>query len=241
MRPLAAARLSPCLEKGAAVVAATKRPPHLPGAARCTAGGRLVSISFMAPSTLRLDRVFCLEESVWADKIGLSDQTSVLPSLDLLRRMGAVSEFVHRHAFREAEFESYLRWRQKDRRVRTYGTVFFAFHGTSKGLDIGNDELSLDDLARQIGSLPDGVVHLGSCSVLRRNEAAVHRFLDATGARLLSGYERDVEWLDCAALDTAWVGYIASYDRLGDALRYFKARYASLISHLKWQAVEPSK
>jgi hypothetical protein len=192
----------------------------------------------MAHSKLLLDRVFCLEESVWADRVGLSDQTSVLPSLELLQRMGTISEFVHRHAFGEAEFESYLRWRQKDRRARTYGTVFFAFHGTPSGLEVGNDQVSLDDLARHIGALPEGVVHLGSCSVLRRNEPAVQRFLDATGARLLSGYERDVDWLDCAALDTAWVGYIASYSRLGDALRYFNLRYASLISHLKWQAVE---
>lgn len=149
----------------------------------------------MALSRLRLDRVFCLEESVWADKVGLSDQTSVLPSLELLRRMRAVSEFVHRHAFREAEFESYLRWRQKDRRVRTFGTVFLAFHGTPKGLEVGNDQISLDDLARQIGTLPHGVVHLGSCSVLRRNEVAVQRFLDATGARLVSG-SRAVETLE---------------------------------------------
>jgi hypothetical protein len=85
--------------------------------------------------------------------------------------------------------------------------------------------------------LPGGVVHLGSCSVLRNNEAAVQRFLDATGARVLSGYERDVDFLDSAALDTAWLGYIASYERLGDALRFFRARYASLIDHLNWAAV----
>jgi hypothetical protein len=192
----------------------------------------------MAARSLRLDRVLCLEESVWAETIGLTDQTSVLPSLELLQRMGRVSEFVHRHAFREAEFESYLRWRRQDRRVRTYGTVFFAFHGTRRGLDIGNDQISLAELARHIGKLPGGVVHLGSCSVLRDNEDAVQEFLDQTGARLLSGYERDVDWLDCAALDTAWVGYVASYEHVGTAVRYFRERYASLIKHLKWQAKE---
>jgi hypothetical protein len=154
--------------------------------------------------------------------------------------MRTITEFVHRHAFGEQEFESYLRWRRKDRRVRTYGTIFFAFHGTRNGLEVGNADISLDDLAQQIGTLPDGVVHLGSCSVLRRNEAAAQAFLDATGARLLSGYEHEVDWLDSASLDTAWLGYIASYARLGDALRHFEARYASLIRHLKWQAVTSS-
>jgi hypothetical protein len=155
--------------------------------------------------------------------------------------MGRVREFVHRHAFGETEFESYLRQRQRDRRIRTYGTVYFAFHGTRRGLMVGDADISLDNLARQIGSLPDGVVHLGSCSVLQQDRAAARGFLDATGARLLSGYEREVAWLDSAALDTAWLGYLASYERPGDALRQFKKRYTSLIAHLKWQAVARSK
>jgi hypothetical protein len=175
---------------------------------------------------------------VWADKVGLTDQTSVLPSLELLQRMGVLSEFVHRHAFRESEFEGYLRSRRRDLRVRSYGTVFLAFHGTRKGLNVGNDDISLDQLARGIGSLPGGVVHLGSCSVLRADTEAVQRFLKHTGARLLSGYEREVEWLNCAALDTAWLGYVASYQHPGSALRYFRERYRSLIEHLRWDAVE---
>jgi hypothetical protein len=57
---------------------------------------------------------------------------------------------------------------------------------------------------------------------------------------MLTGYERDIEWLDSAAFDTAWLGYLAHYERLGDALRHFKVRYASIIDHLKWEAVARS-
>jgi hypothetical protein len=186
---------------------------------------------------LKRDRVFCLEESVWEDAIGLSDQTSVLPTLELLERMGVLSEFVHRHAVGNTEFENYLSWRDSDRRVRTYGTVYLAFHGTRKGLDVGDHPVSLDDLAESIGKLPGGVVHLGSCSVLKRNAESARRFLEVTGARLLSGYERDVEWLDSAAIDTAWLGYVATHARIGDALRFFRSRYGSAVDHLQWQAV----
>lgn len=194
----------------------------------------------MPPPPLKRDRIFCLEESVWSDRKGLGDQTSVLPTLELLERMGVVSEFVHRHALGGTEFENYLSWRQSDHRVRNYGTLYFAFHGTRKGLDVGDRQLSLDALAELIGKLPNGVVHLGSCSVLRANVESAQRFLRATGARLLSGYERDVEWLDSAAVDTAWLGYVASHKRLGDALRSFRRRYESAIDHLRWEAVERS-
>lgn len=191
----------------------------------------------MPAGPLKRDRVFCLEESVWSDAKGLSDQTSVLPTLELLERMSVVSEFVHRHALGATEFDNYLEWRRSDRRVRTYGTVYFAFHGTPRGLSIGGSAVSLDLLAERLGSLAGGVVHLGSCSVLRQNEEAAARFLRLTGARMVTGYEREIDWLDSAALDTAWLGYVASHKRLGDALRYFKSRYRSIIDHLKWHAV----
>lgn len=192
----------------------------------------------MPSSAPKRDRLFCLEESVWDDATGLSDQTSVLPTLELLQRMGMLSEFVHRHCVGNPELNAYLERRLSDRRMRSYGTLYLAFHGTGRGLDVTGGNLSLDVLAERIGTLQDGVLHLGSCSVLRGNRDAAQRFLRSTGARLVTGYERDVDWLDSAALDTAWLGYVAGYAKVGDALRHFRRRYASTIDHLKWEVVQ---
>lgn len=186
---------------------------------------------------LKLNRVFCLEESVWDDDKGLTDQASVLPTLELLQRMGAVDRFVHRHCFGDREFESYAKRRSPDRMTRSFGTIYFAFHGSREGLEVGDETLSLDHLAGLVGQLPGGVVHLGSCSVLKGDPEAAKRFLSKTGAALLSGYERDVEWLDSAALDLAWLGYLGTYARLGDAVRFFRQRYGSVISYLNWERV----
>jgi len=38
-------------------------------------------------------------------------------------------------------------------------------------------------------------------------------------------------------LDLAWLGYIAWYPRLGDAVRYFVERYGSVIDYLRWTSV----
>lgn len=190
----------------------------------------------MAARALRRNRVFCIEESVWDDPKGLTDRTSVLPTLETLERMRTVSEFVHRHAVSHDEFKRYLVWRTDTARTRTYGTVYLAFHGTSEGLRVGNKDVSLEELAELLGKLPDGVVHLGSCSVLHDEDDA-RRFLQSTGARMISGYERSVDWLDSAALDTAWLGYVAWYSQVGQAARYLKERYGSTIDHLKWKAV----
>jgi hypothetical protein len=102
---------------------------------------------------------------------------------------------------------------------------------------VGEEILFLDRLADPVGQLPGGVVHLGSCSVLQGDPEAAQRFLGKTGAALLSGYERDVEWLDSVVLDLSWLGYVATYARLGDAVRFFRQRYGSVISYLKWRRV----
>jgi len=80
-------------------------------------------------------------------------------------------------------------------------------------------------------------VHLGSCSTLLGSENAARAFLKTTGASMITGYQRDVDWLDSAAIDTVWLGYVAYYSRLGDAARYFKTRYASVLKYLGWQSV----
>lgn len=183
-------------------------------------------------------RVFCIEESVWEQSLGLTDRTSVLSSLEQLHRIGVIREFVHRHALSSRELEGYLNSRRASRRLRNYGILYFAFHGTRDGLDVGGMLVSLDQLADQLGDVSGGVIHLGSCSVLNRSDDGAARLLEKTGARLLSGYEREVSWLDSAALDLAWLGYLADYEKLGNAIRYFCDRYASLIATLKWDYVE---
>jgi hypothetical protein len=195
----------------------------------------------MAKRALRRDRVLCLEESVWDESLGLSDRASVLPTLELLQRLGVLDAFSHRHVYGKDEFERYLAKREVDRRVRSFGTVYLAFHGSAEGLDAGGHLYSLDALADHLGPLPGGVVHLGSCFVLKNNEAAGRRFLKRTGASLISGYQRDVEWLDSAALDSAWLGYLADPGRIGDIERRFRKRYASLIDYLQWGAVSASR
>ena len=150
--------------------------------------------------------------------------------------MGEIDRFIHRHAVGAGEFENYMEWR-KHRSVRSFGTVYLAFHGSQNGLQVGNETFSLENLARLIGRLPRGVVHLGSCSTLLGSENAARAFLKTTGASMITGYQRDVDWLDSAAIDTVWLGYVAYYSRLGDAARYFKTRYASVLKYLGWQSV----
>jgi hypothetical protein len=188
----------------------------------------------MPHANLRHDRIFCLEESVWDERLGLTDVTSVLPTFELLQRMGIVDQFVHRSVYGAPEFASYMEARPKGRLLRSYGTLYLAFHGNRDGLSVGTETVNLDRLGELIGSFDGGVLHLSSCSVL--TEETAKRFLKSTGARLISGYNRRVSWLDSITLETALLGYLASSSELADGIREFRERYDSLIKYLDWVA-----
>src|SRR4051794_21780228 len=77
--------------------------------------------------------VFCLE-GAWED--ALEDQSSVLPMLELLKRLGYI-DFIYRDAGTSHELEHYLRaW--VDQRLAYY-TLYLAFHGSREGLFVSND------------------------------------------------------------------------------------------------------
>jgi hypothetical protein len=191
----------------------------------------------VAPSKLKLNRLFCLEESVWEDELSMTDRTSVQPMLQALRAWGRVERFVHRPVLDVADLEGYLKLRREQADLRAYGLIYLAFHGSPEGLSVGDDAVSLERLAELLGRRCDGArVHLGSCSLLTNDEQAAKAFLKATGASMVSGYRSDIEWLDSAALDLAWLGYLADYERPGDARRYFTKRYASLVDSLGFVA-----
>lgn len=84
--------------------------------------------------------------------------------------MGIVDQFVHRSAYGTREFESYMSLRPRGRKLPSYGTLYLAFHGSRDGLLVGAETVHLDRLGTLIGSFRGGIVHLGSCSVLKYNE-----------------------------------------------------------------------
>lgn len=184
---------------------------------------------------MALTKVFCLEPTIWWDDEGLPGRTTVLPTLEMLERMELLN-FIHRPVLGRPDFDEYLRMRR--RRNRSYKLIYLAFHGTEKGLTVGDDDVSLEELAELIGRAPDAVIHLGSCSVLRGNKPAARRFLEATEARVISGYRQDIDWVECAAFDQIFISYLAYYEKVGTALRFMKERHDGLRRLLKWDFID---
>ncbi len=141
--------------------------------------------------------VFCLQGE-WGP---LTDRSSMEPLLRALEGLDLV-RVVHKDVATVAELNYHLtRWSQ--RKYSDYLLGYLAFHGRPSEIQVGQEVVSLDELGNLLADRCTGrILHFGSCSVLRVDEASLKAFLRRTGARAVCGYTKDVDWLQ-ALLSTS--------------------------------------
>lgn len=142
--------------------------------------------------------IFCLE----GDWNGLlTDRTSVEPALRMLENMRICSGVIHRDVATRDELRYYSRkWSQQQ--YARYSLGYFAFHGAPGAIQLGRDEVSLQELAELLGAHAEGrMLYLGSCQTLAASDEDLQLFCKATGVRAILGYTRQIDWITSAAFD----------------------------------------
>lgn len=176
--------------------------------------------------------IFCLE-GAWERR--LDDRTSVVPTLEMLERLGS-ARYVHRDVGTEEELYHYLaKWAQKG--YGGYEVLWFAFHGVKGGIEVGRGVVPLDDLATKLrGKAAGRVVYFGSCSVMR-DRRGVEAFLKATRAKAVCGYTKDVDWVDSAAFDLMLLTSLVSGNRIDACFNQLRRRIPDMIRGLGFTTV----
>lgn len=166
--------------------------------------------------------IFCLEGDWWND---LNQSGSVKPMLDLI---SAGAQFavpsVHRDVATRDELGFYLRkWVQG--RYKKYPLLFLAFHGSEGALHLSDgrraeSRVELDHLGELLeGRCAGRVIHFDGCSTVVGDVRHLKRFLTRTRALAVTGFTKDVPWLDAAAFDILLFGTFQRHalDRRGMA------------------------
>lgn len=177
-----------------------------------------------------------LMEGQWSDRA--DDHSSVRPALTVLEDL-RLAKVARRHVNREDDLVDELRqWGLK--RNDSYGVGYLALHGSPSSVYVRSERITLQHLARRLSEidvdLHGRVLHLGSCAVLR-STAGAQELLDATGLSLITGYTRDVEWVESMALDLLLMNALGRYTRHGDAVRRVRTKYDTLAKHLGFTVV----
>ncbi|GAA2608632.1 DUF6642 family protein [Paractinoplanes durhamensis] len=179
--------------------------------------------------------VFCVEGQWDRD---LERRGSVLPTLELLERLRLV-RYIHRDVATPEELDYYLsRWSLKQ--YSDYHVGFFAMHG-DPGKFWLTDRRSVDlaHVADQLAGKCEGKrLYFGACSAMRSSKAALQEFLTTTGAALVCGYTRAVDWVESAAFETVLLDVLANGARVDSAeQRFGSARWAALAYSLGFRIV----
>ncbi|WFE65526.1 DUF6642 family protein [Micromonospora sp. WMMD714] len=180
--------------------------------------------------------VFCVEGEWHAD---LAERGSVLPTLELLERLGRL-RFIHRDTATVEELRYFLdRW-LSSQRYASYEVGFFALHGSPTTLHLsGRQSVELDEMAGWMAGRCTGKrLYFGSCSTLQAPEEALRAFLRETGAAMVCGFTKNVDWVESAAFETVLVERLVNGGSTYSAEALFRsARWAPMAQHLGFRAV----
>lgn len=161
-------------------------------------------------------KIFCLEGE-WEDS--LTPKNSVESYLKYLDEAFGI-EYIYRKVNTVASFKKYLEGLAEPM-YKEYSVVYFAFHGKSGMIELDSSEkLSLEELMEIYEEcFSDKIVLFGSCKTLDREDTFLRRFKKKTGARLISGYKKDVDFFDSSLLDMAFLYKISDYERFPGKIR----------------------
>lgn len=179
--------------------------------------------------------VFCFEGQ-WDDD--LAERGSVLPTLELLERLGSI-RFIHRDTATPQELRYFLeRW--LSRKYAAYQVGFFALHGAPTRLQLSDSyTVGLSEIASWASGQCEGKrLYFGSCSALRASETTLAEFLRETKAAMLCGFTRDIDWIESAAFETVLLNSLVNGGRIDSVERLVKSsRWAPLAQHFGFRIV----
>lgn len=175
-------------------------------------------------------KIFCLEGE-WQEK-DLRKKQGISSMLQFLHDNCNI-EYVHRKL---STVESFLNYLQSLKRgnLKKYDIIYLAFHGYSNNIYIAKGhELSLEELAEQTeGLFVDRVIHFGSCKTLFTSERRLLEFKEATGARLISGFTKTIDFVDSTLLDIAYFTHLQDVVHVGSIERRMRSQYPDLCGRL---------
>ncbi|SIN66202.1 DUF6642 family protein [Algoriphagus halophilus] len=179
-------------------------------------------------------KIFCLEGE-WEKS--LKPKYSVESYLKYLDEAFGVG-YIYRKVNSRDSLRKYLNAIIK-KEYDNYSVVYLAFHGESKKIEIDHSEnIDLDQLAKLAGdSFQNRIIHFGSCRTLLGSETKLQMFRKSTGAKMISGYTKSIDFFDASLLDMAFLKNIVEYERPGHIENWIKDKYPRLSKDLGFKVI----
>lgn len=183
----------------------------------------------MKLSRYKEKNIFCIEGN-WGQ--GYEESRSIRTALDFLNASVGISA-IRKGCNNPEQFNSYLKDSVKDS-YDTFGIIYLAFHGSPGKLHINHHEkIDFTSIAATLqGKAKDKIIHFGSCSTLRLSGWDLRRFKKATGALAISGYCKDIDFIESTVLDILYFRKCQAYQKVSLIHRDMQLSYGKLVKQM---------
>lgn len=161
-------------------------------------------------------KIFCLETE-WIQSVhSLKNRSSALSLLDFLQNSDKRISFIFRNVATKEDFIFYINHLYYDS-YSSYDTVYLCFHGSESSISLASgDNINILDFAIENQGIFDGKnVHFGCCSTLNMEEDEAKEFKRLTKARMITGYKKDVEFVESFVFELWLLNVIANHPEYG--------------------------
>ncbi|WP_433533787.1 DUF6642 family protein [Micromonospora sp. CA-249363] len=157
----------------------------------------------------------------------------MLPTLELLERLRQI-RYIHRDVATLDELRYYLdQW--LSRRYAAYEVGIFAIDGSPGRLRLSKrHELDLAELMSWLQGRCSGKRLYFDCgTILRVPESTLDDIVEQTGAAMVCGFTRTIDWIESSAFDTVLIERLANGQKANSVGQLVdSARWAPLAQHL---------
>ena len=121
------------------------------------------------------------------------------------------------------------------KRYSNYTVLYIAYHGRKNRICIGNEYITLKEIADVLEDKLNGIiVHFGSCSTLNTTEKNITDFIKRTGCALISGYKKDVPYIDSSAFELLYFNVLNTYKTYTSIKKNIVGKYPTLVDILRF-------
>ena len=167
--------------------------------------------------------IACLE-SFWTYDV--VNRLSVAPILELLSKInGTSSVYLTCNTIEEFKFNLDIY-----KRAKGFDILYLGFHGYPGGILLPDLKIDIETLASLMGrKFRNRIIYFDSCLTLNVEKKRIVNFLTDTGAMMLIGFKRRIDWLDGAAIDLLVLDWLQHYKDSRRFWNRFRRAYKDLI------------
>lgn len=168
-------------------------------------------------------------ESMWNPKGKLlNEEPSVLPYLKAIRQSlaweGIRINLVYRRFYSHYDLGLLLK---EARRSRSPQVCYISSHGEQRKLTgLGDKVIRLASLIKYCRPSRTTGYIFGACDFVTPDTA--HKFLQATGARFVAGYQKEIPWTESMLVDSLFLSYL-----LGGTMKWVRTKHGERVPPLR--------